>query len=282
MRIVVALLALCLPLAAQQRIVSTSPSITETLFALGLGSRVIGVSTYCHFPAEVSRLPRVGTFLKPNVEVIARLKPDLVIVQRLPNSVREQLQGLSIRVVEVDSKGDLQQNVASILAIGQAAGAEPAARALINRINGRLSALRSRYAGQTPRSVVFVVGRTPGELQGLVVVGSGSYLSELLEIAGGRNAFGDSKQAYVKASLESLLRRDPDVVIDMGEMAETVGVTELSKRKVVDLWGTRPSMKAVRDHNVFSVASDIFVVPGPRMLDAAEAFAVMLHSDVKR
>ena len=281
MRNLVALLALCLPLAAQQRIVSTSPSITETLFALGLGSRVVGVSTYCHFPAEVNRLPKVGTFLKPNVEVIARLKPDLVIVQRLPNSAREQLKGLSIPVAEFDSKGDLQQNLASILAIGKAAGAEPAARALINRINGQLSALRGKYAGHAPRSAVFVVGRNPGELQGLVVAGGGSYLSELLEIAGGRNAFADSKQAYVKTSLESLLKRDPDVVIDMGEMAETVGVTELAKRKVADLWSTRPAMKAVRDHHVFAVASDIFVVPGPRMLDAAEAFAAMLHSEAK-
>jgi iron complex transport system substrate-binding protein len=117
MRIIAALLLLCVSAVAQQRIISTSPSITETLFALGVGNRVVGVSTYCHHPAQIQKLPRVGTYLKPNIEVIARLKPDLVIVQRLPNSSREQLQGLSIPVAEVDS-GDLRRNLDSILKIG--------------------------------------------------------------------------------------------------------------------------------------------------------------------
>ena len=276
MRVLIGLLLTGISLFAQaQRIVSTSPSITETLFALGLGSRVVGVSTYCHFPAEVEKLPRVGTYLKPNVEVIARLKPDLVIVQSLPNSVRDQLQGLSIPVAEVKS-GDLQQNLDSILAIGKAAGVEPAAHAVIDRIHQQLAALRNSKSGKAPRSVAFIVGRTPGKLEGLVVVGGGSYLSELMTIAGGRNVFGDSSQAYVKTSLESVLRRNPDVLIDMGEMAETVGVTENAKRAVVNLWGTRPVLKAVREHRVYAVASDIFVVPGPRIVDAAQAFAEML------
>ena len=276
-------MVLCASSLAQQpmRIVSTSPSITETLFALGLGSRVVGVSTYCHFPPEVERLPKVGTYLKPSVEVIARLKPDLVILERLPNAVREQLQVLSIRPAEIDY-GTLRQNLDSIVAIGRAAGAESAARALTGRMNDGLAALRKRSDGRTPRSMVFVVGRTPGELQGLVVVGGGSYLSELIEIAGGRNAFADSKQAYVKTSLESVLRRNPDVLIDMGEMAETKGVTDRAKRAVVNLWSARSSLTAVHEGRVFAVASDIFVVPGPRMVDAAEAFAGMLYPEGAR
>jgi iron complex transport system substrate-binding protein len=279
-RILMTLLAACASLWAQpQRIVSTSPSITETLFALGLGSRVAGVSTYCHFPAEAARLPRVGTYLKPNIEVIARLKPDLVIVQRLPHSVRDQLKGLSIPVAEVDS-GDLKQNLASILVIGKAAGAERAAQALVARINSQLSAMGTK-AKDSPRSVAFVVGRTPGKLEGLVVAGGGSYLSELISIAGGANVFADSSQAYVKTSLESILRRNPDVLIDMGEMADTVGVTELAKRNVVNLWSGQPTLKAVRERHVFAVASDIFVVPGPRMVDAAQSFVGMLQRDAR-
>jgi iron complex transport system substrate-binding protein len=283
MRILIVLLMTVVSLVAEQprRIVSTSPSITETLFALGLGSRVVGVSTYCHFPAEVNRLPKVGTYLKPNVEVIARLKPDLVILQRLPNSAREQLRALSIPVAEIDS-GDLRQNLDSILAIGKAAGAEPPARALIERINQQLAELRRSKSNQALRSVAFIVGRTPGSLEGLVVVGGGSYLSELMTVAGGRNVFADASQAYVKTSLESLVRRNPEVLIDMGEMAETVGVTENSKRAVVRLWGTQPSLKAVRERRVYAVASDIFVVPGPRMVDAAQAFAEMLSNETGR
>jgi iron complex transport system substrate-binding protein len=269
---------LCVSASAQQRIVSTAPSITETLFALGLGNRVVGVSRYCHYPAQVQQLPRVGTYLKPNIEVIARLKPDLVIVQRLPNFSREQLQGLSIPVVEVDS-GDLRRNLDSILMIGQATGVEAAARALIANIEERLAILRRAGKGRKSVSVAFIVGRSPGELQGLVAVGGGSYLSELLEIAGGANVFADSRQGYVKTSYESLLRRNPDVLIDMGEMAETTGVTEMARDRVVSLWGTRPALKAVQKRRVYAVASDIFVVPGPRMVEAAEAFASMLHGE---
>jgi iron complex transport system substrate-binding protein len=283
MRILIVLLLTATALLAQQpqRIVSTSPSITETLFALGLGSRVVGVSTYCHFPAEVDRLPRIGTYLKPNVEVIARLKPDMVILQRLPNSARDQLRALSIPVTETES-GNLRQNLDSILAIGKAAGAAPAAQALIGRINSQLATLRASKAGKEPRSVAFIVGRAPGRLEGLVVVGGASYLSELMTIAGGRNVFADSNQDYVKISLESLVRRNPDVLIDMGEMAETVGVTENAKRAVVNLWGTQPSLKAARERRVYAVASDIFVVPGPRMVDAARAFAEMLDTATEK
>ena len=277
MRILIYLLAVGSLFAQQpRRIVSTSPSITETLFALGLGSHVVGVSTYCHFPAEVDRLPRVGTYLKPNVEVIARLKPDLVIVQQLPNPVRDQLQGLSIRTVEVNA-GDLRQNLESILSIGRATGSESAARKVIDGMNQKFAEIRKKIAGQPVRSVAFVVGRTPGRLDDFMMVGGSSYLSELMTIAGGRNVFADSSQPYVKTSLESIVRRDPEVLIDMGEMAETIGVTESAKRAVVNLWGARPALKAVRDHRVFAVASDIFVVPGPRMVDAAQAFSELLH-----
>lgn len=270
-----------LPAAGQpRRIVSTSPAITETLFAMGLGSRVVGVSTYCHFPAEVDKLPKVGTYLEPNIEVIARLKPDLAIIETLPNSARRQLQGLSIPIAEVVS-GDVGRNLDAMVVIGKAAGAESAARALINQIEQKLRALKDKASG-TPRSVAFVVGRTPGGLDDLFVVGGGSYLSELMETAGGRNVFADAKQAYVKTSLESLLRRDPDVLIDMGEMGSTVGVTEKDKQAVVKLWGMRPNLKAVRERRVYAVASDIFVVPGPRMVDAAQAFAEMLYPERKR
>jgi iron complex transport system substrate-binding protein len=113
----------------------------------------------------------------------------------------------------------------------------------------------------------------------LFVVGGGSYLSELIQTAGGRNVFADAAQSYVKTSLESLLRRDPDVLIDMGEMGETVGVTEQDKQNVVKLWAARAGLKAVRERHVYAVASDIFVVPGPRMLDAAVAFSEMLYPE---
>lgn len=261
-----------------RRIVSTAPAITETLFALGLGERVVGVSTYCHFPAETARIQRVGTYLQPAVEVIARLKPDLVIVERLPNSIRDQLASLKIRVAEVNT-GDLRANLNAIRAIGKAVEAEDRAAKLVASIEAQLQTLSERARARPVRSVAFVVGRNPGQLDGLIVVGGGSYLTELFQMAGGRNIFADSTQAYLKTSLESMLRRNPDVLVDMGEMSETTGVTDAQKRAVRELWGTRKMLKAAKAGRVHAVASDIYVVPGPRMVDAAREFFALLHPE---
>lgn len=277
MRVILALaLAAVSALAQPKRIVSTAPSVTETLFALGLGDRVVGVSTYCHYPAQVSKLPRVGTYMTPNIETIARLRPDLVILQKLPNSHASKLTDLGLHVLEVDS-GNLQQNLDNILAIGKATQSTAAAERLVGGIRQQLDGLRQRAAAHKPRSVVFIVGRTPGKLEGLVVVGAGSYLSELLTAAGGANIFADSSRGYLKTSLEVIVRRNPDVIIDMGDMAETTGVTDQHKKAVVQLWSSQPTLKAIASRTIFAVASDIFVVPGPRMLDAALAFAKLLE-----
>jgi iron complex transport system substrate-binding protein len=272
------LCAAALVFAQPNRIVSTSPAITETLFAIGLGKKVVGVSTYCHYPPETAALPKVGTYLKPNVEVVARLEPDLVLVEKLPSSVAVQLKALSIRVAEITT-GNLAQNLNAIVAIGTATGAEARARELTAGIRKELDTMREKMRGKPVRSAVFIVGREPGRLEDLVVVGGGSYLNELMEAAGGRNIFANESRPYLKTSLESILRRDPDVLIDMGEMAETVGVTDGQKKAVIDLWRTQPSLKAVRTNNVYAVASDIYVVPSPRMIDAARAFAKLFHPE---
>ena len=264
-------------LAQPARIVSTSPSITETLFALGLGDRVIGVSRYCHYPPEVATRPRVGTFLKPNAEIIARLRPDLVIVQRLPNDVAEQLRAVEVKVKQVDN-GDLARNLETMREIGRAAGVEDRAEALVSHIRRDLDQIASRTHGPS-RRVLFVVGRTPGRLESIVAVGKGSYLNELIAIAGGANVLADSPMAYTRISLEALVRLNPDVIIDMGEMAETTGVTEERKQAVVHLWQSQSGLAAVTARRVVAVASDIYVVPGPRMVDAAREMARLIHPE---
>src|SRR5947207_15650924 len=125
MRTLIALLAFASALIAQPaRIVSTSPSITETLFALGLGDRVVGVSTFCRFPPAVLGLPKVGTFLKPDAELIAGLRPDLVVVHELSTGIDRRLTSLRIPFVVVD-RGTLASVFSSIRQIARAAG-EPA------------------------------------------------------------------------------------------------------------------------------------------------------------
>lgn len=264
--------------AVPQRIVSTAPSFTEMLFAIGAGKRVVAVSTYCHFPAEVAKLPRVGDYLQPNVEAIARLRPDLVLVHTEQKQTVAQLTSLGIRTLALRNT-NLGETLHSAAEIGEAVGLGAQGRALEQDLRARLSAIEKRYASKTPRTLLFIVGRTPGRLDGMIAVGKGSYLNELIRIAGGRNVLFDSPVTYPKISLEAVLRFAPDVIVDMGDMTATTGVTEEHKRSVVALWAAYPGIRAVARKKVFAVAADIFVVPGPRVVDAAEAFAAMLYGE---
>ena len=152
----------------------------------------------------------------------------------------------------------------------------------LESIRQQLSAVRGRASVLKPTRVMFVVGRMPGSLDGLTVAGQSSYLNEILEIAGGQNVFSDASAAYPKVSLEEILARNPDVIIDMGEMADTVGVTDAQKRNVIALWNRMASIAAVRNHRVNAVASDIFVVPGPRVVLAAREFFAILHPEAAK
>ncbi len=274
------LLLLVSACAAQpRRIVSTAPSITEMLYALGLGDRVVGVTSFCHYPPEAALKPKIGNYLHPDVEAVLALRPDLVIAEKSMIRQALSLPKLNLNVLEVED-ATIPGIYESIRAIGQAAGAKARAEDLCIRIRGSLESIRER-SSRFPRSrVMFVVGRTPGRVEDLIAAGGSTYLDDLIQIAGGENVFHDAPAAYSKVSLEEVLARDPDVIIDMGEMAQTVGITGQQRRAVVALWKRYPSLKAVRQNRVFAVASDIFVVPGPRVTQAAREIAAMLHPEV--
>jgi iron complex transport system substrate-binding protein len=280
-RALIACLVLAAVLPAEpRRIVSTAPSITETLFALGLGDSVVAVSQHCHYPPEAAKRPKIGTYVNPNVEAIVGLRPDLVILQGTAGQTAAQLRRVGIATLEL-RHGTLDAVFAAITDIGARCGVPDRAAKLNGEIKTRLDAIRRRTSGKPRRSLVFIVGRSPGTLENLIAVGKGSYLNELIEIAGGTNALAQTPMPYPKVSVESIIGLNPDVLVDMGDMAETLGVTEEHKRSVVALWSRHSMLKALQQRRVFAVASDIFVVPGPRVVDAAEAFERMLHAEAR-
>jgi iron complex transport system substrate-binding protein len=276
-RLLIVLLAVTPLIGAQpRRIISTAPSITETLYALGLGDRVAGVTTYCDFPPEARLKPKIGTYVEPNLERIASLRPDLVIIQKNPIQLGAKLERLNLRVLEVshDTVDDVYK---TIQRIGEAAGASETARKLVAKMQMDLEAIRRAAAAHQPRRMMFIVGRAPGRIEDLIAVGRASYLNGLIEIAGGKNIFKDAVAPYPKVGMEEVLARDPEVIVDMGDMSQTENVTDAHKRAVVQLWRAYPSIAAVKNGRVFAVASEIFTVPGPRMVEAARAFAEMLR-----
>jgi iron complex transport system substrate-binding protein len=265
------------PTVTPRRIVSTSPSITETLFALGLGDRVVGVSTFCRFPAEALALPKVGTFLKPDAELIAGLRPDLVIVHEKANGIDRRLSSLRIPFTVVE-RGTLASVFTVIRQVGDAAGVPDRASKLVTQIQQRLQALRDRHAaaGSRPR-VLFLIGRRPGVLADLVAVGPGTYLNDLIDIAGGVNVMNIAGQPeYPRISMETVMRLDPDVIVDTVDMGETAAERQQRHESNERLWATYGTLTAVKTNRVHAATTDALVVPGPRVVEAAEWIASLL------
>jgi iron complex transport system substrate-binding protein len=261
------------------RIVSTAPSITEMLYALGLGSNVVGDTTYCTYPADARSKPKIGTFLDPDLERILALRPDLVLVIKNPIGVTAKLRSLGLRAEELD-----QDSVADILSslrqIGQLTGRDAAAARLTASLRAELDSVRRLAAARPRRSALILVGRAPGTLQGMVGAGPGTFIDELLQIAGASNVLASSPMQYPNVSLEQILTRDPEVILDMGDFAHAEGRPGQPADEIVALWAAYPRLRAVSGHRVQVIASDIFVRPGPRMGEAARALVSLIHPEV--
>jgi iron complex transport system substrate-binding protein len=262
--------------AIPSRIVSTSPSITETLFALGLGDRVVGVSTYCRYPEQVRSPPKVGTFLGPEPETIVRLKPDLVYVHTGPNTAVAQLAALGVRTAVVD-RGTLSGVFSTIRQISAAAAVPERGNALVQDLQASLDRIKTAVTGKPTRRVLVIVGRRTGTLTDMIAVGPGSYLHDLIGIAGGVNVMDAVKLEYPRISMETVISLKPDVIVDVGEMGETPESSELRRKVTESLWATQRLVSAVQTGRVHAVVDEAFVVPGPRVIDVARTMAAWFH-----
>jgi iron complex transport system substrate-binding protein len=256
--------------AGAERIVSTAPSVTETLFAMGLGPHVVGVTIFCNFPPEAAKLPKIGSLLHPDVEAIVALHPDLVVVQDKYRSLPDQLGRLHINYVEVPSD-DLEGIFAGARKIGRATGSTQAAEQLISSIQTRLDQVRKRAAGSPRPRVAFIVGHTGNRLEGLIAGAAHSYFSDLIEIAGGTDIFADASSPYPRISLEEILSRNPDVILELA------GQEKEKQDEIVRLWSEHRSIRAVANGRVHAIPPGPFLIPGPRAAEAAESLVQLLH-----
>jgi iron complex transport system substrate-binding protein len=255
--------------AQPARIVSTFPSITETLFALGAGDRVVGVSSYCRYPAAALSLPKIGTYAKPDPEKIALLRPDLVFIQTSAANLAERLDALGIKHTAVKI-GSLAEVYSMIHDIGQAVGLPDKAKKLNEDIRSRLETIHAETIGRPRPRVLILVGRTPGLLTNLVAVGPGPYIGELLEIAGGSNALTETSIAYPHISLETVVRLNPDVILDASNMGDAGPDASLREANLRQPWLFHRELAAVPTGMVFGLTSESLVSPGPRVVDAVE------------
>lgn len=253
-----------------QRIVSLAPSVTETLFALGAGEQLVGICTFCDFPREVERIDRIGAYINPNVEAIVAKRPDVVIGVP-PNSPEAiaALQRLGLRtiVVRVETIAEIE---AAIRTIAQEAGREVQGEKLLAGMNQRMALVRKRLEGAPQRRVLMVVGQTP-----LIAVGSGIFLDELISQAHGINIAASAKQPWPQLSLEVAIAKQPEVIIDGSMGSEETQAAE----QRLGIWRNFPTVPAVRDGKLYGRLSSAILRPGPRLPDAFEELARLIHPE---
>ena len=261
-----------------QRIISLVPATTEMLFVMGAGGRIAGVSNYDRFPPDVARLPKVGGLLDPDVERLLSLKPDLVIVYDTQTDLKRQLERARIPMFGYVHRG-LPDITETMRNLGARIGMKAAADAAAERIEQQLAAIRARVAGRPRPKTLLIFGREPGALRQVDASAGYGFLHDLLELAGGFDVLGDLQKQSVEMSTEMIITRAPEVILEL-HYGDSLKPERFNAERRV--WNALPSVPAVRNNRVFLLGGDEFVVPGPRIVIAADRFARTLHPEAWR
>ena len=201
--------------ATPNRIISTSPAITEILFALGAGDRVVGVTDFCSYPEKACLLPSIGGPLNPSTETWLTLKPDLIIIQEDSEIIQKSAKIFRIPSLTV-SFSNLRNILTSIHIIADSLQVSEAGHQLTEKIKIRINDYRSRLKELKPRQVLMLLSDTNDPSRDLYAVGRGTFLNELLTIAGGENVLPDTMAKYPKISKEYIIAKSPEIIIEVG------------------------------------------------------------------
>lgn len=252
-----------------ERIVSLAPSSTEILFALGLGDKVIGVTDVCDYPEEALAIEKMGGFQGVNVEKIVAANPDLIIADSLTTKeVVEQLESFGFPVLAIRAVS-VEEMLQHIELIGRAANVKAKAEEVIAGLRGRVEAISQRVKDipDDERPLVFY----EVWYDALMSVGPNTFIHDVIELAGGKSVTADATTDWPVVDLEVLLAKNPEVVI-LGHTGQT---PEQVKARVN--WQT---VDAVKNNQVYTINPDLFSRPGPRLVDALEEVAKILHPNL--
>ena len=255
-----------------QRIITLSPNLTEIAFALGLGDKIIAVSSDRDYPPQAEDRLKVGSFWQPSVEAIIAAKPDLVIAENFEQqtNVAEALGRAGIRVLTLrfDRIFQLRQ---AIQQIGDAAGCRNEADKIVNIIENQILLLNAEFKNINKPRALWVVQTEP-----LRVASGKTFINDILEIAGGLNVIGQTLMQYPQINEETLLTNPPDVIIQSA-MGET-SIAEQQK-EAERFWARFASLPAVKAGKIYVVDSDLVLRLGPRLPQGIEAIARILHPE---
>ena len=250
------------------RIVSLAPSITEMLFAIEAGEQLVGVTDFCDYPPEALKKPKVG-YSNPNLESLVALQPDLVVAPNdfLKPDVIVKLEQLKIPVFILADK-NVEGIFAHIQTLGRIVGRSPKADAVAMELRKQVAAIQQRIQGAAPVRVLYVLNSQP-----LITVGPGSFIDQLIGMAGGVNVAAKSATPYPRLSMETVLQEDPEVLVFPVGKAE--GISESEQQT----WRQWTTMTAVKRGRLHQISADWLNRPGPRIARGLEALAEILHPD---
>jgi iron complex transport system substrate-binding protein len=264
--------------ATPERIISLAPSITETLFALELGDKLVAVTDYCDYPPAAQSLPSVGGYTDTSLEAILNQKPDLVIMLQGQQKLQQQLHQLGIRTHSLNNS-HLSDIEAAIASIGQVTGHQKQARALLADIQQKKQQLQAKIQSVPPvRTLISIAHYVHSDqLETVYIAGQHDFYNDLLTLAGGINVYQDSRVKVPSISKEGVIRMNPDVIIDIFPEADD---HQSDMDLVMKQWQQLESVNAVKSGRVHILQRDYASIPGPRIIQLLEDFTRVLHPEL--
>jgi iron complex transport system substrate-binding protein len=245
------------------------------IFAIGAGDRLVGVSSFDVYPPEVKRIARVGGLLDPDLERIFALRPDMAVIYGSQLDLQRQLERAGIATYGY-RHGGVADVPRVMRELGGRLGVRDSAERAAAGLEAGLQAVRARVAGRPRPRVLLVFGREKGALRSIYASGGRGFLHDLVEIAGGEDVFADIDREAVQATVELILGRAPDVIVEI-HGGEELSVAAAAREARV--WSALASLPAVRRQRVYVLSGQELVVPGPRLVRAAERLARAIHPD---
>jgi iron complex transport system substrate-binding protein len=241
-----------------QRIVSLAPSVTETLYALGMGDSIVGVTQFCAYPPQARGKPQIAGFGEVNYEAVLRLRPDLVVLPHDKERNKHELETLGLSVLTLDTRS-MPGLMNTIAELGEATGHSNEARTILAAVDNSLQAASTRAAETGKPRVLFSVMRSYqglGSITEIHAVGKDGFYSELIQAAGGANVY-TGELAFPRLSREAIIFLNPDVIIDCILASENLDAVRKD-------WQSLASLSAIKNNRLYFFTDEADTVPGPR------------------
>jgi iron complex transport system substrate-binding protein len=256
----------------QPRIISLAPHITEIIFALNAQDNLVAVTDFCKYPPDALKKEKIGGLLDPNVEKMLQLNPTHLFGLPSHQKLNQQLESFGYEITMMPNE-NIEDVLNSIRIIGEKIGKKENAQRLINRINKSNEKLRKDADPQNPVSAVLLIGRSKDSIHNMTAAGKDTYINELWEMVGGSNIYDDLPTRYGSINLESLLLRNPAVIIEFNMDIEH----SVSKSDLGPEWNLLKNIRAVKTGQVYTIGGNHTMIPGPRMVLLGEDFRKIIN-----